>query len=160
MTGAVDAGFRVLYRTAYHVLRSYWFLRRPHTRGTLMALWQGDKILLAKNSYRVPYTLPGGNVEGSERPEETIVREVAEELSVELRPEQVRHVYHGVHLFEFRHDEVDIYEAVLDRPLDLKIDGREVVWVGFVTTEEALSMNIVPHLREYLEQRRAGEAKA
>ena len=39
-------------------------------------------------------------------------------------------------------------------------DGREVVWVGFVTAEEALAMNIVPHLREYLERRRAGEAKA
>ncbi|MFO0727076.1 MAG: NUDIX hydrolase [Myxococcota bacterium] len=154
----IDQGFRVAYRTAYHVLRSYWFFRRPHTHGTLMALWLDGKILLAKNSYRVPYTLPGGNVEGSESPEHAIVREVKEELSVDLKPEQVRHVYHGTHLFEFRHDEVDIYEAILDAPLDLHIDGREVVWVGFVTPEEALAMNIVPHLREYLLNRKRAAA--
>jgi len=32
-------------------------------------------------------------------------------------------------------------------------NGRELIWAGWKTPEEALAMEIVPHLRDYLDRR-------
>lgn len=50
---------------------------------------------------------------------------------------------------------MDIYEAVLDRPLDLKIYGWEVVSVRLRDRRGGPLDDIVPHLREYLERKKA-----
>ena len=132
------------YRVAHFLLRSYWFVRRPSTSGALCALWHDGKILLVKNSYRVPHTLPGGYVRPREDPRVAAARELREEVGVRIDPERLEHVYHGEKRFEFRSDTLDIYEAELDEAPKLRIDNIEVVWAGFKTPAEARAMQIVP----------------
>ncbi len=149
----LEPAMRTAYRCAHLMLRSYWFVRRPRTNGALAALWLDGKILLVKNSYRRQHSLPGGYVRPGEDPRQAASREVHEEIRIHVPPEKFDLAYHGTRPFEFRSDTLDIYEAELDAEPDLRIDQVEVVWAGFKTPDEARAMNIVPHLREYLEGR-------
>jgi hypothetical protein len=68
------------------------------------------------------------------------------------------HAYHGTHLFEHRQDTLDIYELEMDAAPNVQVDNREVVRAEFHTPNEALGMEIVPHLEEYLSRRIEREA--
>jgi len=70
-----------------------------------------------------------------------------------VQPKRLVHAYHGTHLFEHRKDTLDIYELELDDAPNVRVDDREVVRAEFHTPDEALNMNIVPHLDEYLARR-------
>ncbi len=155
----VDPPIRLAFRTAHLMLRSYWFVRRPHTSGALAAIWHGERVLLVKNSYRRQYTLPGGYVRPGEDPRAAASRELFEEVSLRVPPGHFQHAYHGTKSFEFRHDTLDIYEATVDRAPPLQVDHREVVWAGFKTMAELPALPIVPHLAEYLEDRERVAAK-
>jgi 8-oxo-dGTP diphosphatase len=149
----IDPPIRAAYRCAHLMLRSYWFVRRPSTSGALAAIWHDGRVLLVKNSYRRQFTLPGGYVRPGEDPRAAASRELREEVRMRIPPERFEHAYHGTKSFEFRRDTLDIYEAELEGPPEVRIDNREVVWAGFETPERARAMPIVPHLAEYLEGR-------
>jgi 8-oxo-dGTP pyrophosphatase MutT (NUDIX family) len=149
----VDRGFQLAYIVAHRMLRAYWSVRRPHTRGSLVAVWHAGKVLVVKNSYRHEYTLPGGYRRPGETAAEAGARELAEECAIYVDPSRLRDAYHGVHGFEFRKDDLDISEVEVDARPEIGIDHREVVWADFLSPEEILRRPIVPHLREYLERR-------
>jgi 8-oxo-dGTP pyrophosphatase MutT (NUDIX family) len=137
------------------MLRGIWLIRRPHTRGALVALWNDGEVLIVKNSYRNQYTLPGGYIRSDESPSEAGARELAEECGIYVQPERIRRVYQKVYPFEFRKDDVTIGEVeVEDRPR-VRIDHREVVDARFVSVTTALELPLVPHLAEYLASRSA-----
>ena len=146
----IDASFRVAYRVAHALLRGYWYLARPQTRGALVALWHRGEILLVRSSYRADFTLPGGYVEPGEQPIDAAARELLEETGIDAGPPALRHAYHGVHLYEYRHDEIDIFEIEVDERPNIRVDGREVIWADFRTPTDARAMRIVPHLQDYL----------
>jgi ADP-ribose pyrophosphatase YjhB (NUDIX family) len=149
----VDRGFQLAFKVAHRMLRAYWTVRRPHTHGSLIALWYEGKILLVKNSYRHDYTLPGGYVRRGEPVSVAAARELAEECEIAVDPREIKQVYAGVHDYEHRQDDVTISEVTVDRAPKIAVDHREVVWAGFKSREEALAMPIVPHLREYLQSK-------
>ncbi|HEX6276651.1 MAG TPA: NUDIX domain-containing protein [Polyangiaceae bacterium] len=151
---SLDRGIQLGFIVAHRMLRAYWAVRRPQTRGSLLAVWNAGELLIVKNSYRREHTLPGGYRRPGETAEEAAARELAEECSIYIDPARIRAAYHAVHPFEFRKDDVTIVEAEIEtRPATIGIDHREVTWAGFKAPEEILRMNIVPHLREYIEQR-------
>jgi 8-oxo-dGTP diphosphatase len=153
MASLLDRCFQVAFWGAHRALRVTWFLRRPRTSGALVALWHGGRILLVKNSYRTQFTLPGGYVKAHESEAAAGARELMEEVHVVCDPARLHRVYAGEHPFEFRRDALVILEAELDALPTARVDNREVVWAGFKTPAEVLALPIVPHLREYLEQR-------
>ena len=146
----LDLGFQTAYKAAHRMLRAWWSVSRPHTRGALIALWYRDEILLVKNSYRDQYTLPGGYVKPGEPVTNAAARELAEECDVRVDPAAIRVAYVGVHRFENRTDEVTIVEVEVHEQPRVSVDHREVVWAGFKSAEAVLAMPIVPHLRDYL----------
>lgn len=100
---------RGLYRSAYTVLRGYWFLRRPDVEGVKCVLTNGDLVLLVRHTYgHREWDLPGGKVRPSEPPRTTATREMEEELGVvietwqELGTVQARidHRRDNMHLFQ------------------------------------------------------------
>jgi 8-oxo-dGTP diphosphatase len=133
----------------------YWTVRRPHKGGTLVAIWHAGQILIVKNTYRKQYTLPGGYPRQGETPQVTGARELEEECGLHLRPAEVRQVYRGTHLFEGRIDDVTIVEVEIAIPPVIRLDPREIACALLAPPEEVLRLLIVPHLREYLEQRAA-----
>ena len=152
---SIDRGIQFGFIVAHRMLRAYWAVTRPQTRGALVAVWSAGDLLIVKNSYRTEHTLPGGYRRPGETPEEAGARERAEECAMYIDPRRIREVYHGVHPFEFRKDDVTIVETEIEtRPEQIGIDYREVTWAGFKSPDEILRMKIVPHLREYLEQRK------
>ncbi len=125
-------------------------VRRPHTRGALVAVWNAGEILIVKNSYRAQYTLPGGYIRPGESPVEAGARELAEEVDIQAQSGELREVYTGIRPFEHRRDEVTIVELDLDERPALAVDRREVVWAGFESPLRVLALPTVPHVGEYL----------
>jgi len=146
----VTASIRKGYRFAYLVLRLWWFVRRPQTRGAAVALWHEHKLLLVRTSYRNCYSLPGGFARPREPSEEAARRELHEELGIALPSGQLRHAWHGAIPFESRQDTIDVWEATLDSPPAVHVAGREIVWAGWITPADALKQPLLPHLRLYL----------
>ncbi len=149
----LDAPVRLAYRTAHLALRAWWLVRKPETHGALVALWHEDRILLIRSSYRRTYSLPGGYVKRGEEPKEAARRELREELELALPPDRLQHVWHGSRPFEHRTDTLDIFEAFVVKPFHVAVNHRELIWAGWKTSDEAREMRIVPHLRDYLEER-------
>lgn len=152
-TELVNAPARMVYRAAHLALRAWWRIRRPETHGALVALWHQEKILLIQSSYRRAYSLPGGYVKRGEPAIAAASRELREELSIDIAPTALRHAWHGSRPFEHRRDTLDIFELDLEAPFHLAVDGRELVWAGWKTPDEARALEIVPHLRDYLDAR-------
>jgi len=153
-----DYGFQFAFKVAHRLLRGYWLVRRPYTRGSLVALWNGGDLLIVKNSYRKHYTLPGGYIRSHESPSEAGARELSEECGIYVQPENIRQVYQRIHPFEFREDDVSIGECEIDQRPPIRIDHREVVEARFYSVEEAKKLPLVPHLVEYLAAREARPA--
>ncbi len=149
----LDASIRLGYRAAHRVRRAYWFVRRPRTHGALVAIWFEGKVLLVRSSYRAQRSLPGGYVRRNEHPRDAAARELREELGIRVPAGSLEHAYGGVHPFENRDDHVDIFELQMDTSPSIRVDGREVVWAGLCTVREALAMDLVPHVVDYLKDR-------
>lgn len=147
----LDRAFQAAFIVAHRLLRAWWRIRRPHTRGALIAVWHGGEVLVVKNSYRKEFTLPGGYVRPGESVVSAAARELAEECEIEVEPESLRQVYSGVYPFEQREDDVTIVEVTVAKRPIIEVDHREVVWAGFKRRDEVLQMEIVPHLRAYLQ---------
>jgi 8-oxo-dGTP pyrophosphatase MutT (NUDIX family) len=154
----INALIRAVYRVAHWGLRLLWFIRRPETTGALVAVWHHGRVLLVKNSYRPQLTLPGGYIRPREDRRTAAARELREEVGIQVQPKRLVHAYHGTHLFEHRKDTLDIYELELEDAPNIRVDDREVVRAEFHAPNEAIDMNIVPHLEEYLARRIAQAA--
>ncbi len=153
----INALIRAVYRVAHWGLRLLWFIRRPETTGALVAVWHHGRVLLVKNSYRQQLTLPGGYLRPREDRRVAAARELHEEVGIQVQPKRLVHAYHATHVFEHRQDTLDIYELEVDAAPEVRVDNREVVRAEFHTPDEALGLEIVPHLEEYL-ARRIGRA--
>lgn len=153
-----DYALQLAFKVAHRMLRAFWLVRRPYTRGALVAVWNQGDVLIVKNSYRNQYTLPGGYIRTHESPAEAGARELAEECGIYVQPEMIREVYQRIHPFEFREDDVTIGEVEIpDRP-PIRIDHREVVDARFFSVAAAQKLPLVPHLAEYLASRSAASA--
>lgn len=155
----INALIRAVYRVAHWGLRLLWFIRRPETTGALVAVWYQGRVLLVKNSYRAQLTLPGGYIRPREERRVAAARELREEVGITVQPKRLVHAYHGTHLFEHRKDTLDIYELDVEDEPKVLVDRREVVRAEFHTPDEALNMQIVPHLEEYLARRLGQDAR-
>jgi ADP-ribose pyrophosphatase YjhB (NUDIX family) len=77
-----EATLRLAYRVGYFLLRPWWFVTRPHTRGVKAIVRHGDEVLLVRHTYtrQDRWDLPGGFLRPDEDPEHALRRELAEEV--------------------------------------------------------------------------------
>ncbi len=155
----VDFGYRMAYKTAYQVMRLYWRVARPTTRGALVALWQDGEILLVRNSYLSYYAVPGGYIRKEETPVEAAVRELAEEVGITVDPNELTLGLHETHGWEGKTDEVSIFDLNLVERPRFHVDNREVIDAEFFRPEYALELNLFPPLRRHIEATLARQAK-
>lgn len=151
MSELVDLPIRTVYRVAHLGLRTWWLVRRPHTHGALVAVWNEGELLLIRSSYRKAHSLPGGYVKRGEDARLAAARELREETSLDVVPSRLTHTWHGARPFESRTDELDIFELEVDARPIVPVNNREIVWAGWRSAAQAREMNVVPHLREYLD---------
>jgi 8-oxo-dGTP pyrophosphatase MutT (NUDIX family) len=112
---------RVAFRVGYHVLRVWWFVRRPQHRGAKCVITRGDDVLLIRHTYgpRDQWDLPGGGVHRRERPRDAARRETREELGVDLS--EWRALGDLFERIDFKHDTLCCFHAAVDG-LDLNLD--------------------------------------
>jgi 8-oxo-dGTP pyrophosphatase MutT (NUDIX family) len=112
---------RAVYRTAFTVLRVYWFVARPELSGVKCALQDGSRVLLVRHTYGPRFwDLPGGTLRRGEPPIECARREMAEELGVAIedwRPLGEMHVtaFHKRDTLHCFHAELGSRSVSIDR---------------------------------------------
>lgn len=147
-----DQIIQSLYKVAYSGHLAINFFLRPQTKGAYVAVWQDEKVLLIRNSYKPAYTLPCGGIEKGETPKDAARRELMEEVGLNLPIDVFLRIYETINYTEFKQDHITLYEVQLTDPLTPKPDGREVIWAGYRELEDALKMPLFPPVRDYLLQ--------
>lgn len=151
----LDGGFRFAYRLAFRAMRLWWFVRRPDHRGALVAVWQGERVLMLRQSYRRMLVFPGGGLDRRETPRAGACRELAEEIGLVVAPEALSLAREMTALWDWRRDHVAIFELCLAAPPALRLDQREIVAAAFMTPAAALAAELPPFERAYLARRHA-----
>lgn len=73
------------------------------------------------------YGLPGGGIEKGEKPIHGIIREVSEEIGLDIQAHQLKHLYSDVsHSQGFRF-KYECFLFTLDKKPDLKLQANEIV---------------------------------
>ena len=152
-TSATDRLWRLGLWLAYRVLTVGWYMFRPQKRGVFIAVWHHGELLLIRNSYRRWYALPAGGVRRGETPAHAALRELREEVGIAAEPHALHFAVEIPTTFEFKRDRCSFFEVQFDARPDIRIDGREVIWAGFMTPSAALQTQLAPPVRAYLHDR-------
>lgn len=145
-----DWSYRLVYRYGFRAARMVWRFTQPHHAGALVMLWHEDEVLLVRTSYQDVWTAPGGGIEANEAPVDAAVREVAEEVGLRIKPQDLHLALVTEHLWYNRHDRVHLFEVQMPRRPNLSLDNRELTEARFVTLNEAQTFDLAPHLKDYL----------
>ena len=147
----VDAGFRLVYRIAFRILRGWWRLRRPDHAGAIVAVWAAGRVLLVRQSYRATWTFPGGGIGRGETARAAARRELGEEIGLMTDETALAFAGDWAGWWDHRRDRVAIFELRLRAMPPLRLDNREIVGAVLLTPEEARVRPLPPFVRLYLE---------
>lgn len=148
----VDALYRLIYRVGYQGARVVWRLTKPPNRGALVTIWYGGRVLLIRNSYVKYFGLPGGNVRRNETALQAAVRELREEVGLDVEQEQLSLALDHEHIWEGRSDHVTIFRLEVEHAPLIRVDNREVVSASWFSPQEALRQDLFPPIRLLMEQ--------
>jgi 8-oxo-dGTP pyrophosphatase MutT (NUDIX family) len=144
---------RVALRAAWRGMVAYRRLLRPRTHGACVLVWSGEGLLLVRHSYKPGYGVPAGMIGRGEAPVEAAARELREEVGIQVSPDALRHAGSAVSREHGNQDHLHFFELRLDAEPAVRVDGREIVWAGFRTREEALALDLLDAVRDQLQQR-------
>jgi len=138
-------------------------MEQKYPEPTVGALILNDKgeILLARSwKWHGKYTLPGGHIEVGETAEETLRREVKEEVGLEIESIDFLILQEAINSEEFFKPKHFIFLDFVCRAksLNVKIDNSEIQEAKWVKPSDALKLDIDSFTRnsikKYLERRK------
>jgi 8-oxo-dGTP diphosphatase len=109
--------------------------RQPFYIGVKAIIAHGDKILLLKDRPRDTWELPGGRIDAGQSIEETLSREITEEIpgAKLLKLGQLLHAAIGDFLVENQYSLCLLFyaaEVELPEAIDLSEEHTDAVWIG------------------------------
>ena len=123
----------------FPLVKLYWFIFRPETRGVKCIIENDNKILLVRNNYgRKRWTFPGGRINKNELPEKAIKREVKEEIG--LNVSGIKLLDSFISTAEHKKDKIYVFLAKSNKK-DFKIDNIEILeanWFSVDNTPELI----------------------
>ena len=122
---------RSLLYCSYPLIRLYWFIFRPITFGAKVIITCGEEVLLIRHSYASNnWTFSGGGIEVGESPEQAAIREIKEELNIDLiqTPKLLGKVESTI-----EHKRDTIYVSTID----LDIETKKAIQIDQVEITEA-----------------------
>lgn len=126
----LDAIIRLIYKVGF---RAVVFLRRigfPRKPGTAVVIWHDGQVLAVQHSYIRGLGLPGGAIDACESPQEAAVREMREELGLELDTNDL------VPCGNLKNTEV--FRIELTTMPKIHVDNREIVEAFFINPEDLI----------------------
>src|SRR5260370_41844678 len=131
ISGAIDRLWQLAYAVAYRLLLLWWIVRRPAHRGALVALWHDGEILVLRSSYRPGWSLPGGGIARGESAREAALRELREEVGLEVAAAGRREAQTLELICDHRRDPTTLFELTLTQRPALHLDNRDAVVATF-----------------------------
>lgn len=144
----VDSVWRMVLRLGFPFVRAWWYLRRPHHEGALVAIYVGRSLLLVKSSYRAEWNFPGGSVRPGETPDAAARREMEEEIG--LSTHALLPAGSACGIWDGRRDRVHFFELHLDCTPELRLDNREIVAAHLASPEELHGIALTEAVAAYL----------
>ncbi len=103
--------------------------------GAIGVAVKGDKFLVIQRAEHIraggKYCFPGGTIEEGETPKETVVRELYEELGIEVKP--IREIWTSITYWNVH---LTFWHVELSPGCKIRLDPNEVQWAGWLTMEE------------------------
>lgn len=131
---------RLLITFIYPLARLYWLLLKPKTKGVRVIIIKDQATLLVRNSYEPRiWNFPGGGVKRGESPQEAAVREVGEEVGIQLEKLKERGTF--LTTLEGKRDTVWVFCTKVRDP-KFKIDGIEIVEAKWINQQELPSKKL------------------
>jgi len=115
---------------------------------------EDGKILLC-DSHKWPglYTVPGGHVELGETCEDALVREIKEEVGLDIKVTELLSIQQVIYPKEFwkrAHFIFFDYLCTVEGSQTPKVDSNEIQGTIWVTPRDALKLNIDRYLRHFI----------
>lgn len=115
-----------LMKLLYKLRKTAWFFIRPMTKGARAIIIENNKVLLVKHSYQDQFFLPGGKVNKGETYDAGLIRELKEELNMDVQ----NLTYFGTYqnFFEYKDDTVLVFlvKGIIGTPrASLEIDAMQ-----------------------------------
>jgi 8-oxo-dGTP pyrophosphatase MutT (NUDIX family) len=145
-----DALWRVGLAAAYACLRAWWFVRRPRLLGVCVLIRCGEWVLLVRHSYKPGWAPPGGWSHAREDPVAAAIREVGEEMGIDVGRGDLGFVGVLEESHDFRRAVTTFFEVVVQEEPAVAIDRREIIEAGWGFIPELDRLDLWPSLREFL----------
>lgn len=116
--------------------------KHPEPTVGAVILNERGEVLIVKSPKWVTYTIPGGHIEVNETMEEALLREVKEEVGLDVEIIRRIGVFDAIKPPEFKHKKHFIFIDFLCRAknTDVKIDGNEITHFMWIKPEDAIKM--------------------
>lgn len=149
MPKIVNRIWGIFFFILFHCARIVFSITKTPVRGTLVAIWNKGGILLVQKSYRKAWSLPGGLLKKGETLEQAAVRETFEEVGLRLNEKDL-HFIAELPGELGPCDRFHLFEVQVNGPVDVKIDGREIVRAEFIAPDKAFKRALYHHVENYL----------
>lgn len=90
----------------------------------------GDKFCVVRKRETDKFIIPGGRIEHNETDEETLKRELFEELNVTLKNYRWFDVFNGLSVFENEPLEIRVYHTEIEGEPTPNSEIVELAWIG------------------------------
>lgn len=111
------------YRILFPFAKIIWQIFKLNSSGSACVIRNGENILLIRHTYGKPlWSFPGGGIKRNEAPEQTVLREVKEEVGINLESAK----FLGSFRSGNNRDTVYVFYAETDSSY-LKIDPGEIL---------------------------------
>jgi ADP-ribose pyrophosphatase YjhB (NUDIX family) len=131
----------LVYKVVHRLRCFFWATFRIKTHGVKAIIASEDKILFVRHSYGdQAWNFPGGGVKRNEVAINAVIREIKEELNIDIHPTYIGAFVNNT---EGWHDDVDVFQAEIGDSTSIHPNAEiaDVTWFD----HNALPLDTIAH---------------